>query len=82
MEALDLIDFEGGARVTGQKFYYLKNQAAFLELALAQYALRLLQEDGFTIFLTPDLARKSVLHGVGFNPRGESTQIYSVFSTE
>ena len=32
MEALDLIDFEGGAKVAGQKFYYLKNQAAFLEL--------------------------------------------------
>ena len=82
MEALDLIDFEGGARVTGQKFYYLKNQAAFLELALAQYALRLLQADGFTIFLTPDLARESMLHGTGFNPRGESTQIYSVENSD
>ena len=44
MEALDLIDFEGGAKVSGQKFYFLKNQAVFLELALANYALDLLQK--------------------------------------
>ena len=39
MESLDLVDFQGGSKVVGQKFYYLKNQAVFLELALAQYEL-------------------------------------------
>ena len=82
MEALELVDFEGGAKVAGQKFYYLKNQAVFLELALAQYALRLLQEEGFTVFMTPDLARQSILQGIGFNPRGDSTQIYSVENSD
>ncbi len=82
MEALDLVDFEGGAKVAGQKFYYLKNQAVFLELALAQYALNLLREEGFTIFMTPDLARQSILQGIGFNPRGDSTQIYSVENSD
>jgi len=53
MEALELIDFDGGAKVSGQKFYYLKNQAVFLELALAQYALSLLQKEGFTVHITP-----------------------------
>jgi len=78
MEALDLIDFDGGAKVSGQKFYYLKNQAVFLELALAQYALTLLQNEGFTIHITPDLARHHILDGIGFNPRGAETQIYSI----
>ena len=78
MESLDLVDFEGGAKVAGQKFYYLKNQAVFLELALANYALNLLREEGFTPFMTPDLARNQILDGIGFNPRGEETQIYSV----
>ena len=78
MEALELIDFDGGAKVTGQKFYYLKNQAVFLELALAQYALILLQKEGFTVHITPDLARHQILDGIGFNPRGAGTQIYSV----
>ena len=82
MEALDLIDFDGGAKVSGQKFYYLKNQAVILELALAQYALSLLQKEGFTVHITPDLARHQILDGIGFNPRGAETQIYSVEESE
>ena len=39
-EALDLVDFEAGAAVAGQKFYFLKNEAVLLELALVQYAMR------------------------------------------
>jgi len=78
MENLDLIDFDGGSIVSGQKFYYLKNQAVFLELALAQYALNLLQKEGFTVHITPDLAREKILDGIGFNPRGKETQIYSI----
>ena len=78
MEDLDLIDFDGGAKVSGQKFYFLKNQAVFLELALANYALNLLQKEGFTVHMTPDLARNKILDGIGFSPRGAETQIYSV----
>src|SRR5207247_3166397 len=33
-EALDLVDFEAGAAVAGQKFYFLKNEAVLLGLAL------------------------------------------------
>ncbi|MBN2874590.1 MAG: serine--tRNA ligase, partial [Spirochaetales bacterium] len=29
-EALDLLDFEAGTKVSGTKFYYLKNEAVFL----------------------------------------------------
>src|SRR6266852_5310410 len=47
-EALDLIDFEAGARVAGQKFYFLKNEAVLLELALVQYAIGLLIAEGYT----------------------------------
>ncbi|MGK5093610.1 serine--tRNA ligase [Deltaproteobacteria bacterium TL4] len=82
MESLDLIDMEGGAKVAGQKFYYLKNEAVFLELALIQYALQRLNKEGFTVFTTPDLARKEILSGIGFNPRGEETQIYSIENTD
>jgi seryl-tRNA synthetase len=82
MEALDLVDFEGGAKVAGQKFYYLKNEAVLLELALLQYATRVLQKEGFTPFITPDLARQEILDGIGFNPRGASTQIYSIAGSE
>ncbi len=82
MESLELVDFEGGSKVVGQKFYYLKNQAVFLELALAQYALKLLQDEGFTVHMTPDLARASVVQGTGFQPRGDSAQIYSIENSD
>jgi seryl-tRNA synthetase len=75
---LDLIDFDGGAKVAGQKFYFLKNEAVLLELALQRYALDVLLAEGFTPFITPDAARPEILEGIGFNPRGEETQIYSI----
>jgi seryl-tRNA synthetase len=73
-----LVDFEGGARIAGHGFYFLKNEAVLLELALQQYAIDLLIREGFTPTITPDLARGDVLKGVGFIPRGPETQIYSV----
>jgi seryl-tRNA synthetase len=75
---LDLIDFDRATKVSGAKFYYLKNELALLEFALIQYALGILLKHGFTIFTTPDLAKKEVLEGLGFNPRGESTQVYNL----
>jgi seryl-tRNA synthetase len=78
----DLIDLEAGARVAGHGFYYLKNEAVLLELALVQYAMRKLVSEGFTLFTTPDLARDEVLEGIGFNPRGPETQIYSIQGTD
>jgi seryl-tRNA synthetase len=77
-EQHNLIDFEGGARVAGNGFYFLKNEAALLELALQQYAMERLVREGFTPMVTPDLARGDVLKGIGFIPRGPETQIYSV----
>ena len=38
-EKLELLDFQAGAKVAGQKFYYLKNEAVLLDLALQRYAL-------------------------------------------
>jgi seryl-tRNA synthetase len=81
-ERLGLIDFESGAKVSGQKFYYLKNEAVLLEQALICYALHLLRGEGFVPIMTPDVAKASILDGIGFNPRGEETQIYSVANTD
>jgi seryl-tRNA synthetase len=73
-----LIDFEAGAKVTGQKFYFLKNEAVLLEQALVRYALDRARAHGFTLFQTPDLARTEVAAGTGFNPSGPETQVYLV----
>jgi seryl-tRNA synthetase len=81
-EKLDLVDFEGGAKVTGHGFYFLKNEAVLLELALQRYAIDLLMGEGFTPTITPDLARNEVLHGTGYIPRGPETQIYSIADSD
>jgi seryl-tRNA synthetase len=77
-EALDLVDFDSATKVTGANFYFLKNEAVLLELALARFALDALRHEGFTLYTTPDMARMKVLEGTGFNPRGAETQIYRV----
>jgi seryl-tRNA synthetase len=81
-ENLDLIDFEAGSRTTGHGFYFLKNEAVLLELALQRYVLDILMKAGFTPTTTPDLARDDILIGIGFNPRGNETQIYSIENSD
>ena len=77
-EELDLLDFDRGTKVSGPKFYYLKNEAVFLEQALIQYALNTLRKHGFELFITPDVAREEILKGIGFNPRGNESNVYSI----
>src|SRR5574344_870144 len=77
-EDLDLIDFDRGTKVSGPKFYYLKNEAVFLEQALIMYALNILRKHNFTTFITPDVAREEILKGIGFNPRGNESNVYSI----
>ena len=80
-EALDLIDFETAAKVSGPKFYYLKNEAVLLEFALIRYTLDVLRKKGFVVMKTPDIAKEEIAAGIGFNPRGEESNIYTVEGT-
>ena len=81
-KTLDLIDFETGGKVAGTGFYFLKNDAVLLDLAIQQFALRKLAAAGFTPIITPDLARNQILEGIGFTPRGVETQVYSIEDTD
>jgi seryl-tRNA synthetase len=75
---LDIIDFDSATKVSGVKFYYLKNEGVYLELGLVRYALDILQKKGFTPFITPDIAREEILEGIGFNPRGAESNVYTL----
>ena len=63
------VDFERGAKVAGNKFYYLKNELALLENALIQFGLKKVLEHGFNFITVPDLVSSKVLEGTGFCPR-------------
>ncbi|KAI1298977.1 seryl-tRNA synthetase [Mortierella claussenii] len=75
---LDLIDFESATAVTGSRWYYLKNEAALLELALIQFATQRAVQAGFTPVITPDVVRPEVVQACGFQPRDEASQTYWV----
>uniref|UniRef100_A0A7S0S4I3 serine--tRNA ligase n=1 Tax=Chlamydomonas leiostraca TaxID=1034604 RepID=A0A7S0S4I3_9CHLO len=78
-EALDMVDFDSASEVSGQKFYYLRNAGALLELALVNWAMtKVVAKHGFTPLMTPDLVKASVLEKCGFQPRGTETQVYSI----
>lgn len=81
-EKLDLLDFDTATRVSGPKFYYVKNEAVLLQLALERYAMDIVIKHGFMPFITPDIAKEEILNGIGFNPRGAESNIYTIEGTD
>lgn len=74
---LDIMDIERAAKVSGARFYYLKNEAVLINFALMRFALDFLRKKGFEIMVTPMLVRKRALFGTGFLPGGAS-DIYNI----
>lgn len=79
---LDLIDFERGAKVSGAKFYFAKRDMVRLNLALIYYGIDVVTKHGYTLMETPDMAKNEILEGIGFNPRGTETQVYSIENSD
>lgn len=75
---LGILDFETGAKVTGSQFYFLYGDGALLELALVMFAMDLLQKEGFTPAITPDLAKSRYYLGTGYAPKGSEAQTYTI----
>ncbi len=64
--AQNLIDMERGAKVSGSRFYFLKNEMALLELALVNFAMDIAQEFGFNPVIPPSLVKPKAMEGTGF----------------
>jgi seryl-tRNA synthetase len=83
---LDLIDLERGAKVSGYRGYYLKNEAVSLQMALMMLALEKLILKGFRPMIPPTLVKEFVLFGSGYfsgreyNP--EKDEIYKIANDE
>lgn len=69
--ALDLIDLERGAKVSGTKFYYLKNELVILEQAVLRFALDMLKAKGFTVMTVPHLVKLEAMYGAGYFSKPE-----------
>lgn len=71
-DILDLADFERGAKISGFRGYFLKNDGCLLNFAVWQHALNFfLKRGGFTPIMTPALMNKEVFLGTGYIPQGE-----------
>lgn len=75
--ALDLIDQDRAAKVSGSRFNYIKNELALLEFALTQYAFDLLGKEGFIPVIPPVIINKNVAEGLGY-PEYETGEGYRV----
>jgi len=73
-----LIDFERGAKVAGNKFYYLKSGLVDLELALTQFSLHLVKRYDFWPMSVPHLVNTRILEGAGFSAKGNEKQVYKI----
>jgi seryl-tRNA synthetase len=65
-EDLDLVDFEKGAKISGYRGYYLKNEGAMLAMALMMYAMNKMVEKGFGPMIPPTLIKGAALFGSGY----------------
>ncbi|MEO9363345.1 MAG: serine--tRNA ligase, partial [Nitrososphaera sp.] len=61
--ALDLFDIERAAKVSGARFYFLKNELVRMNTALVHFALDYLTEKGYTLVQPPYLIRRQPMEG-------------------
>lgn len=71
-QTLDLIDFERGSKISGYRGYFLKNQAAQLQIAILIYAFNKLVKKGYTPLIAPAIVKGFTLFGSGQFPWGEA----------
>lgn len=69
--SLDIIDLERGAKVSGFRGYFLKNEAAVLHFALLFYVFMKLVKKGYTPIIAPAIIKSFTLFGSGQFPWGE-----------
>jgi seryl-tRNA synthetase len=61
---LDQIDMERAGKVSGSRFFYLKNEVAMLDLALMSFAIEELSKKGYTPVIPPVLMNRKAYEGV------------------
>ncbi len=64
LQNLGLIDVERGAKISGERFYFLKDEMVLLDIALQKFALDVLRKKGFTIIEPPLMIKRKPYEGV------------------
>lgn len=61
---LGQIDMERAGKISGSRFFYLKNEVAMLDLALMSFAIEELSKKGYTPVVPPLLMKREAYEGV------------------
>jgi seryl-tRNA synthetase len=61
--SFDLIDLERAAKISGARFYFLKNDLVKMNQALIQFGLDYLSNSGYTLVQPPYMIRKDAMEG-------------------
>lgn len=73
-----LLDFERGAKVAGNKFYFSLGGLVELEQAVNQLCMLILLKNDFIPISVPHLVNQKTVEGTGFLAKGEEEQIYKI----
>ena len=73
----NLVDFERAGKISGSRFYILKNELVKLSMALSNFALDYLIDEGYTAIQPPFLIRREAMEGAVILSDFEDT-IYKV----
>lgn len=71
MEKRNWVDFERGSKTSGFRGYFLKGDAALLEMSLWMWGMERWQNKGFEPMIVPSLVKKESLMGTGYLPGGD-----------
>jgi seryl-tRNA synthetase len=63
MDGLDLIDLERAGKISGSRFYFLKNEMVKLSMALSNFAIDYLIKEGYTVVQPPFMIRRDAMEG-------------------
>ncbi len=81
-ESKGLLDFERGAKVAGNKFYFTKGPLVDLEMAILAFGLEIAKKHKFIPMTVPNLVSTRVSEGTGYSARGKEPQVYKVEGEE
>lgn len=71
-----LYDFESGAKVAGNKFYFTRHKAVKLWQAILLATEEIVEQAGFELVAVPHLVSSEIAAGTGYLPKGEEGQNY------
>ena len=78
---LDLVDFDRGTKIAGFRGYFLKNEAALIEMGILAHTFKKLVKKGYIPLMAPSLVKEFTLFGNGQFPWGRE-EVYMMEKDE